>query len=112
MSRKELIELCRYYKGEDENPFAGKDQNAMMFWSYEKMWCEMNHTALEDENSSAAAMIGNFISEYSAAGLLFYRATEDTPISLIALLYNRYEQWLQGTPDEFKEWYTRQYLKE
>ena len=36
MTRDELIKLCRYYKGEDENPFDGGSIDAL-WWSGEKM---------------------------------------------------------------------------
>lgn len=36
MTREELIKLCRYYKGEDENPFDGGSIDAL-WWSGEKM---------------------------------------------------------------------------
>ena len=37
---KELIEQCRFYKGEDANPFDWDTQNtANQFWEYEKSFC-------------------------------------------------------------------------
>lgn len=36
MTREELIKLCRYYKGEEENPFDGGSIDAL-WWSGEKM---------------------------------------------------------------------------
>lgn len=36
MTREELIKLCRYYKGEDKNPFDGGSIDAL-WWSGEKL---------------------------------------------------------------------------
>lgn len=30
MKESDLLQYCRYYKGERENPYEGKDQNKMM----------------------------------------------------------------------------------
>ena len=111
MESKDLLKFCKYYKGESKNPFEGKNQNAMMFWDYEKDWCETNVKALENEESDAAMMMDLIITAYSNAGLASFRNDDDTPISLKALLYNRFDHWFQGTPEDFKGWYVRRYLK-
>jgi len=36
MTREELIKQCRYYKGEDKNPFE-VNSNASLWWDGEKM---------------------------------------------------------------------------
>lgn len=52
MKKTELLKLCRYYKGEDKNPYEGKDQNKAMLWSYEQIWLKM---AGEDTPNSLLA---------------------------------------------------------
>ena len=37
--RDELLTSCRYYKGENENPY--KDGNKALFWDFEKNWIDM-----------------------------------------------------------------------
>ncbi len=41
MKDADLLQYCRYYKGERRNPYEGKDQNKMMLWSYEQIWADM-----------------------------------------------------------------------
>ncbi len=38
MNKNDLIKQCRYYKGEEENPFEGKEQNKGMLWFYDMLW--------------------------------------------------------------------------
>ena len=40
MTRDELIKLCRYYKGEDENPFKGIDKDSVWFWGMERAFVD------------------------------------------------------------------------
>ena len=35
MTREDLIKQCRYYKGEDESPWEGVDQDKDALWFYE-----------------------------------------------------------------------------
>lgn len=111
MESKDLLKFCKYYKGESKNPFEGKDQNAMMFWGYERDWCETNSKALANESCDAAKKMESIIASYSKAGLSSFRIEDDTPLSLKALLFNRFDHWFEGTPEDFKGWYTRRYLK-
>lgn len=39
MKEKELLQLCKYYKGEKENPYA--DPNGTMWWGGEKQFVDM-----------------------------------------------------------------------
>ena len=38
MKKKDLIQLCRYYKGEEENPFEQNPKG--FFWECERMYIE------------------------------------------------------------------------
>ena len=40
MKKEEMMKFCRYYKGEDENPysFGDKPKYAVAFWSLERAW--------------------------------------------------------------------------
>jgi hypothetical protein len=99
VNREDLIKLCRYYKGEKENPYQ---EDKGMFWNIERCYIEMRLR----ENS----LLADCGSEYMRQGLLEFEEFDGTPFLLKALLFNRYEYWLQGTPDEFKVFYKEQYL--
>lgn len=43
-----LLKSCRYYKGEDQNPFEGKDQNKSMLWFYESVWVNSSKSSVDD----------------------------------------------------------------
>ena len=49
-------------------------------------------------------------SEYMRQGLLDFEEFDGTPLLLKALLFNRYEHWLEGTPEEFKRFYKERYV--
>lgn len=96
-----LLASCKYYKGENVNPFLGKDQNKMMFWDYERIWVMrgLDGDSFSDElKQMEDAGLGGFGNQH---------AVQD---SLVALLYNRFDHWLEGTPDDFKAWFQRFYL--
>lgn len=101
MNRSDLIKQCRYYRGEDENPFD-EEQNKAMLWFYEKIWVAKmlaNDPYLEE-----------ITNEYRSQGLENFSEEDGTPISLKAILFNRYEHWLEGGTDGFKRFYRKTYL--
>ena len=57
-TRKELIKQCRYYKGEDESPWEGVDQDKDALWFYESCWASSG----DDKH---------MIDEYCYAGLSY-----------------------------------------
>lgn len=87
--REELIKQCRYYKGEEENPFEGNEnsQNAKMFWEYERGWV---FSTLRGDTFEI------IIDDYKWHGLDGFRADDGIPMSLKALLFNRYVHWCGG----------------
>lgn len=99
MEKKELIAHCRYYKGETKNPHTG---DKAIFWDYEKLFID------EMAKPAESVFLSNLALEYSRAGLLEWNETDGTPFLLKALLFNRYEHWMQG--GDFKEWYLSEYL--
>jgi hypothetical protein len=98
--RDELLTSCRYYKGENENPY--KDGNKALFWEYEKNWLDM----FLDESQTLI----EYRDEYVKDGLLDFESKDDVPTTLKAMLYNRFLYWLEGSPTEFKKFYNEQYL--
>ena len=102
---KKLIEDCVFYKGEEECPeqvaalIGGKQ-----IWFYEKRWVEMS---LQGESFDRE------IEEYNAYGMSDFSVDDGIPVSLKALLYNRY-YYMSGTLERggsaFREWYNNYYL--
>lgn len=59
--KSELLKKCRYYRGEIENPYEGKDPNKAMLWFYEHGWVsdwERGRTGDYDEMISDYVRVG------------------------------------------------------
>ena len=80
--REKLMELCRYYKGEKENPYK-EEQNKACIWSYERAWL------LEFANPQSRLLM-SYLRQYTAVGLTSFNTDDNVPITLKALLFNRY----------------------
>lgn len=100
--RKDYLKFCRYYKGEKDNPYENGDK--AMFWEYEKVWIDEMSKPEESD-----LLTGN-VPDYFHAGLLNWNETDGTPLLLKALLFNRYNQWMQGSVGSFKDWYGSTYI--
>lgn len=107
MKKEDYLPFCRYYKGEEINPYKNKDQNKAMLWGYERFWIDMN---LSDNGRRSLA---EYIDDYSHAGLSMFEMQDDAPASLKALLFNRYCHYNSGSMIEcvepFKEFYRKYY---
>jgi hypothetical protein len=133
--RKYLTLQCRYYNGEEEDPFAKELfahevdkshlpppecmkyeyklppeqvaylQNASTAWGYEKWWVEAN---LGD------AHFKGDIEEYHAYGCKGFEENDGTPLTMKAMFWNRYYHWggmLDPQSTNFKEWYKTYYQR-
>ena len=100
MKKNELIELCRYYKGEAQNPYKNGDKAA--FWECERTWVDM---MLAESDALVRCW-----DEYAAGGLADFEKHDGVPALLKALLYSRFVYWLTGTASEFKTFYKQRYL--
>lgn len=99
---KELLKLCHYYNGETQNPFENKDQNKAMIWEIERIW----HIDVQNDNYSFTDML----TDYFTAGLREFEQYDDVPITLKALLFNRYMKTsFDSNPEPFKEFYLEYY---
>ena len=106
MNKNELLKSCRYYKGEAENPFDGVDQNKAMLWFYEMGWVKNAERGISPASSDA-------IDEYERCGLRSFHSNDGIPLSLKALLFNRYAKTAQSMLDAiepFKAFYKKYYL--
>ncbi len=96
----------RFYKGPDTEPDTNEN-NARLLWDYEKMWVQCEE--MRDENS---AMVREYIDDV----LPLWSEEDGIPLSLKALLYNRYTHWMGGYGLEadvagFKRFIKRDYLR-
>lgn len=102
MEKKDLLKLCRYYKGEDDCPF--KEQNKSTLWFYERAWV---FDTLNNSNSLSSA-----IEEYIRLGLGLFEQFDDIPLSLKALIFNRYARTsnsMTEAVEPFKKFYKEYY---
>lgn len=79
-----LLQYTHYYKGEKECPKSCERSN---FWEYEKMWVENEEERAEDNPR---------VLEYMQDVLPLYNDDNGIPLTLKALLYNRYTHWCGG----------------
>ena len=105
--RAGYLKLCRYYKGEATNPYDGIDQNKAMLWFYESFWVnEMCRVQNE------VFVYAEYVDDYQRAGLGSFAANDNVPLSLKALLFNRYARTAYSMADAvepFKEFYVMYY---
>ena len=105
-SREEYIAQCRYYKGEpiDEKALG----NDFLLAYYEQCWVESHYTADGIHNLKC------LIKDYKEFGLGHFNPHDGAPIALKALIWSRYMHWGSGyeTPETFKQWWRKYYLKE
>lgn len=99
-----LLQFTQYYKGEKECPRSCAHPN---FWEYEKMWVENKEERAEDNPRMV---------EYKRDVFPLYNGDDGIPLSLKALLYNRYTHWCGGYQLEddvrgFKEFLHQNYLR-
>lgn len=101
--KKKLTAKCRYYKGEQENPYEGTEDQ--MKWYYESCWVEQLSESYENAKMFRHE-IGNKFDDIAEK--------YNVPRSLIGLLLNRYEHWCcmgEVNLGYFREWVLQDYLK-
>lgn len=93
---EDLLKFCRYYHGEKDNPYEG---NEAMLWDYERVWVR---EMMKDNSFS------EYLSDYLIYGLRDFSKFDHTPITLKALLFNRYARGaysMQDAVEGFKDFY-------
>ncbi len=96
------LRYCKFYKGEDSNPFEGKDPNRAMLWFYERCWIKTYKTA----------DFAEYLTEYSLVGLSQFEAQDTIPITLKSLIFNRYAKTyftMLDAVEPFKKFYKKYY---
>lgn len=81
MEREDYLHFCRYYRGENDSPY--KSGIKPLLWDYERVWVEWS---LNKDDS-----LGQMLTDYLRAGLRQFEVMDYTPVTLKALLYNRYD---------------------
>lgn len=102
MNKSDLLTLCHYYKGEENDPF--RDQNKSMLWFYERAW------VFDTQNNSNKLSYTS--EEYIRLGLGQFEQFDDIPLSLKALLFNRYARTcysIAEAVEPFKRFYKEYY---
>lgn len=100
-SKKELLQFCRYYKGEKDNPFETSPRRHI--WAMEKEWY--------DDTSDLSADMGNTMRDalerFISSGLDDIDKFDSTPLTLKAMLFALLEHWNEGivTRESFTKFY-------
>lgn len=103
MNRNELVNLCRYYKGEQESPFAFADPR-FTAWRIEALWVVAA--------TNQAEMLNFCVEDYIRHGLAGFQDKDGVPISLKAFLMNRLFQYAEREDvEDFKQFYLNHYLR-
>ena len=110
MTRKDLLNFCRIYKGQKNCPYEGGDNPRKHIWFYERGWYLL-HTddAHTQENKDTLA---RYLDDYIRAGLATFENMDGVPIDLKAYLLSIYSSKTE-LPDikGFETWYKEQYMK-
>ena len=103
-TRENIIGGCRYYTGEDSNPYEEEDNARALLWDYERIYVDY----MLNDGSEYKGMMQQYYSNYIREGI---KLKADTPIALNALLYARYCHWSYiPTQEGFQNWYDSTYL--
>lgn len=100
-----LYQFTRFYKGPGSEPI-NQENNAQLLWEYERKWVENEEDRADDHPR---------VLEYQRDVLPLYNEDDGIPLSLKALLYNRYSHWsgayaLEDDVRGFKKFLEREYL--
>lgn len=101
---KDPLRHCLYYDGK-ESESDGTDKGGVLY-GYEQKWVRFILN-----NCDESTYFVHMIAEYMHYGLLRFPEHGNTPISLMALLFNRYCHWDRVDIDGFKEWYLKDYKR-
>ncbi len=105
MDKNELISFCRFFKENTDKP---EDPNKQMFYLCEQWWVETNQLPKEQ----MVDRLSQYMDDYMNAGLSSFNAYDGIPITLKAILFNRYCQYNDRVDiDGFKALYNSEYAK-
>lgn len=100
MEKDDLLKFCRYYHG--EKSCKSNDKDVQMIFNIERIWVDR----MCDEDSN----FNELLDEYITFGLTSLCETDDVPVTLKAILFNRFSQYNDRIDvDAFKAWYKKYY---
>ena len=103
MSKNDLKIFCRYYGKKD----VKNDPETETLIKIEKFWVDATEALTEEKDT-----LGGMIQEYISAGLNEFEQYDKVPISLKAVLFNRYCKYNEMIDVEgFKSYYKNVYKK-
>ena len=102
---KDPLQCCRYYDGIT----IEKGTTKTLLAEYEMRWMEWRGAA---HNTGNYRYMVDLVKEYMYYGLMMFEDSDKAPVSLKALLFNRYSHWNYAGADEFKYWYNNTYKAE
>lgn len=132
--RAALLASCRFYKGEDENPYWKEleahevdkshlpppecmhtEYQGLSAEEIDRLECAATAWKYEDiwyHKSLESLDWSGPIQDYNIYGLAEFYPDDGVDISLKAFLFNRYCHWGYTDPDGFRKWYTHTYHRE
>ena len=102
---KTYIQYCRYYHGEETCPESIKQLPAGEgIWFYEMKWVEFKLNGKDFQL---------WLDEYNAYGMSDFSTHDGVPVSLKAILFNRYykDGFMERGGEHFRQWYLETYLQ-
>ncbi len=82
MNSTELLVYCKYYKGEQSNPFI-TDWDRTLLWECERYW-----THAGEKNQ--VEVLKSYLQELMSAGMVILTIEDEVPITLKAVLYHNF----------------------
>lgn len=102
MKKENLLQSCRYYKGEECCPSSIRLSMKANLWSIERDW------VIESQNKELPIVLDEAITDYVRAGLASFQMTDDTPLSLKAFIFFRLRGYAVDA-ERFKAIYLENY---
>jgi hypothetical protein len=109
MSKYELLQFSRFFKGEVQNPFEGIDPERAQLWNWESSWVSLAEAAITGKDREKSQILSSLILDFINAGLENFYGTDCRPVTLKAFLFNRFSHWDES--GHFRRWYIEKYLK-
>lgn len=101
MNNDQLLKSCRYYKGEEQNPFIASDSDYALLWTLEKAWVS------EAESGKTSVLLIEYCDNLRH-DIPEWANDKVAPFSLKGLLYDRYTHFGGGV-DGFKFFFKKFY---
>lgn len=100
-SAKDLLQFCRYYKGEKVNPFEVSDKSYL--WQIEEEW----YKDTSDFSSGMGDTMRYSLNRFISSGFDDVGKFDKTPLTLKAMLFTLFEHWNEGyvTRESFATFY-------